>query len=274
MDTALIKTGRFLYALGIAAVGIHMVILHDFRPEILPAFPAWAHRLVFIPVATGIAFLVCAVVISGLVVIKPASKKMVCLWLGFFFLFVLMTCHLPYTLWMSSFKTSRLDVWFGPGEALAYSGGAFVMAGSFQGEIFKAQGRSNFNLLLEKCIPAGRIFFSVLMILFGFSHFVFTAFVSTMVPAFMGMPLFWTYFVGVALIGAGIAITFNIWIKPVALLLAFMLFLFFIFFHLPDAVANPMAGKGNEIVRAIIALMFCGIALVIAETSNYKRDLQ
>ena len=37
---------------------------------------------------------------------------------------------------------------------------------------------------------------------------------------------------------------------------------------MPDAIANPSTGGGNEIVRAIIALLFCGIALVIALTSD------
>jgi len=49
--------------------------------------------------------------------------------------------------------------------------------------------------------------------------------------------------------------------------LAAMLLLFFLFFHLPDAIHNPSEGYGNEIVRAIIALQFCGIALVIAVTN-------
>lgn len=102
---------------------------------------------------------------------------------------------------------------------------------------------------------------------------MFTDFVSTMVPKWIGMPLFWTYFCGAALIGSGIAIIFKIWIKPIAFLLAVMLFLFFIFFHVPDAIANPYVSGGTEIVRAIIALLFCGTALVIALTNGPKKVL-
>jgi uncharacterized membrane protein YphA (DoxX/SURF4 family) len=94
-----------------------------------------------------------------------------------------------------------------------------------------------------------------------------------MVPRFFGIPVFWTYFAGAALIGAGVAIIFKIWIKPVAFLLAIMLFLFFIFFHVPDAIANPYTSGGTEIVRAIIALLFSGIALVIAFTNGLKKEL-
>jgi hypothetical protein len=74
--------------------------------------------------------------------------------------------------------------------------------------------------------------------------------------------------VGAALIASGIAIIFRIWIKLTASLLAVMLFLFFIFFHLPDAIQNPSDGHGNEIVRAIICLQFFATAMVIAITNG------
>jgi uncharacterized membrane protein YphA (DoxX/SURF4 family) len=165
-----------------------------------------------------------------------------------------------------------LDVWFGAGQALAYCGGALVMAGTFPDNV-SGTGKSIPELWMDMFIPAGRIFFALLILLFGWSHFVFTDFVSTMVPKWIGAPLFWTYFVGAALIGSSLAIIFKIWIKPVAFLLAGMLFLFFIFFHVPDAIENPYASHGNEIVRAIIALLFCGIALVIATTASPEKRI-
>ncbi|MEO8712132.1 MAG: hypothetical protein ABI405_08430 [Parafilimonas sp.] len=263
----LIKIGRLFYGIGIAALGIHQLIIKDFRPEILPPFPAWAHNNIVFPILTAIALIFAGTIISGLFKIKGVNTKNICLYLGFCFLAFIVTCHLPYILILSPDKASRLDVWFGAGEELAYCGGAFVIAGSFSENSFSAGGKNSFTLLLEKLIPAGRIFFSILIILFGCSHFVFTDAVSAMVPKWFGVPLFWTYFAAAALIGSGIAIIFKIWIKPIAFLLAIMLFLFFIFFHVPDAIANPYQDGGNEIVRAIIALLFCGIAIVIAVTN-------
>ena len=60
-----------------------------------------------------------------------------------------------------------------------------------------------------------------------------------------------------------------LFLQALALALAIHL-AFFIFFHIPDAVANPYTMHGNEIVRAIVALLFCGIALVIASTNCNK----
>jgi uncharacterized membrane protein YphA (DoxX/SURF4 family) len=261
--------GRFLYGFGLVAVGVHQLILKNFRPEILPPFPAWAHEYAVLPVLAGVALIFCGVVISGMLPIKAISAKNVCLYLGFSFLVLVITCQLPYILVLSTDKLSRLDIWFGAAEELAYCGGAFVMAGSFPRSNYSSGEKNAFTLLLERIIPAGPVFFCILMILFGWSHFLFTAFVSTMVPKWIGMPIFWTYFVGTALIGAGIAIICRIWKRQVAFLLAVMLFLFFLFFHVPDAIAHPSEGSGNEIVRAIVALVFTGIALVIS--TNAKR---
>ncbi len=269
----LIKIGRLFYGIGIAAVGIHQIIIRGFRPEILPPFPAWAHKYTVFPMLTGIALLFAGIIISGLFKFKFVSAKNMCLYLGFFFLALIITFQVPYILILSPDKVSRLDVWFGAGEELAYCGGAFVMAGSFSENSFSGRRKNFLVSLLERLIPAGRIFYSILIILFGCTHFILTDFVSTMVPKWIGMPLFWTYFAGTALIGAGIAIIFKIWIKPVALLLAVMLFLFFLFFHVPDVIASPAVSKLNETVRAIVALLFCGIALVIALTNNTKKEL-
>ncbi|MGH2646436.1 MAG: hypothetical protein ACRDE8_02670 [Ginsengibacter sp.] len=269
----LTKTGRLLYGIGIAAVGAHQLLIKDFRSEILPPFPAWAHTYKAFPILAGIALLFAGAIIAGLIKMKPAITKNICLYLGFCFLVLVITCQVPYILVFSPGKASGLDVWFGAGEELAYCGGAFVMAGSFPASSISSAGKNSFKLLLEKLVPFGRIFFAALMILFGCTHFVFTDFVSTMVPKWMGMPLFWTYFCGAALIGSGIAIIFKIWIKPIAFLLAVMLFLFFIFFNVPDAIANPYVSGGTEIVRATIALLFCGTALVIALTNGSKKVL-
>ncbi|HEY4965979.1 MAG TPA: hypothetical protein VII28_06245 [Puia sp.] len=241
-----IRIGRFLYGFSMVAVGIHQIILKDFRPEILAPFPTWAHTHALFPVLTGIGLIVAGIFIAGF------SAKNICLYLGFFFFTLVIISQLSDILLLGPGKASQLVTWFGAGEALAYSGGAFVMAGSFSG----------------KPKSVGRIFFSLLIIMFGCSHFVFPVDVSAMVPKFLGAPLFWTYFVGVALIVSGIAIIFKIWIKVAAGLLAAMLFLFFLFFHLPDAIQNPSVGSGNEIVRAIICLQFFATALVIAVTNG------
>jgi uncharacterized membrane protein YphA (DoxX/SURF4 family) len=137
-------------------------------------------------------------------------------------------------------------------KGLAFSGSSFVVASSFDKE------RSHLSNMLA---DAGRIFFCTTIILFGCNHFAYD--LSGMVPKWLGIPVFWNSFAGTALVAAGLAILFRIYLKPVALLLAVMLFLWVMFVHLPGAIANPTLDRGNLIVSAFDALMFSGTALLL-----------
>jgi uncharacterized membrane protein len=264
----LIKTGRLFYGIGIVAYGVQQLIIRDFRPEILSPFPAWSHQYIIFPILTGLAMIAAGIIISGVFTFKKVNTKNICLYLGFYFLALIVLSHLPYILLFSPNKASHLGVWAEVLKCLAYCGGAFVMAGSFPDNHFTRSEKPVSGSSLQKLIPFGRIFFSTTMILYGCCHFVYIEYINHMVPKWFGMPVFWTYFGGVALIASGLAIVFKIWIKPVGLLLAVMLFLWFIFLHVPDAIANPQLKNGNEVVSAFDALLFCGIALVIALTNG------
>ena len=63
------------------------------------------------PILAGIALIFAGIVISGLLEIKFVSAKNVCLYLGFCFLVLIITCHLPYVLILSPHKaTDRKSV--------------------------------------------------------------------------------------------------------------------------------------------------------------------
>ncbi|MEP7141233.1 MAG: hypothetical protein ABI707_00120 [Ferruginibacter sp.] len=263
-----IETGRAFYGAGIVAYGIQQILTGDFRPAILPEFPVWIHKYSVFPYITGVALIVAGVIISGLFKIKGINTKKIFLYVGFSFLALIIICHFPYRFIISPYKAKHLGVWTDALKELAFSGGAFVMAGSFLENTITV-GRNNFfECLLEKLIPFGRILFSITMISFGIDHFYYTGTVSAMVPAWFGVPVFWTYFGGVALIGSGTAIILKILIRPIGFLLAGMLFLWFIFLHVPHAIADPSVANGNQIVSAFDALLFSGVALVIANIKN------
>ena len=99
--------------------------------------------------------------------------------------------------------------------------------------------------------------------IFGIDHFFYTEFVAALVPSWMPDHIFWTYFAAVALIGSGVAIIIKIRLRPIALLLSVMLFLWLILLHIPRAIADPHVNDGNEITSVFEALAFSGIALGI-----------
>ena len=124
--------------------------------------------------------------------------------------------------------------------------------------------------MLEKFIPAGPIFFSVMMIVFGIDHFLYTDFVATLVPSWIPGHVFWTYFAGIALIGSGLGILFKIKLFQVAWLTSWMLFLWLLVLHIPRAIADPHMEKGNEVTSVFEALAFSGVAYVIAGMQKFK----
>jgi len=70
MKKQLIKTGCFFYGMGIAAAGIHQLLIRDFRPEILPPFPEWDHTYIVFPLLAGIALLVAGILIAGVFTVQ------------------------------------------------------------------------------------------------------------------------------------------------------------------------------------------------------------
>jgi uncharacterized membrane protein YphA (DoxX/SURF4 family) len=250
----LTKAGRLFFSLGIIAYGLQQIIIRDFRPQILPAFPAWVHRYSIFPVVTGVAMVIVGLIVMGVFNSHEKTKKKLCLWLGVYFFTLIVVSHIPYLLFVYPHKLSHLGSWGDVLKALAFSGASLVMAGSF----------SQYALPAKTMMDVGRVFFCTTIILFGCNHFVYD--ISAMVPRWIGMGTFWSYFGGAALITSGVAILFKVFMRPVSLLLAAMLFIWFVILHAPNAIANPHAGNGNEIVSAFDALLFSGTALLLASS--------
>jgi len=116
---------------------------------------------------------------------------------------------------------------------------------------------------LEKVIVFGPIFFSVPLAVFGAEHFSNSRSISQIVPAWMPARLFWTYFVGFALISAAVGIALRtIYARISAVLLGIMFICFVLTIHIPNVAANPH----NRIVWAVALrdLAFAGGAFALA----------
>ncbi len=252
----LIRAGRAFYGIGIAGIGIQHFVYSDFRPMVLPFWPsaipgpaAWA--LIF----GGI------LILSGVIIAFSKKARMVSIVLGVLF-FLLFLCFHVYNQLFLSPNSFHFWSWTNPLKELTFSGGAFVMAASFPEE---KSILSNKRLLM-----LGRIFFSIMLIVFGIEHFLYTEAVAKLVPGWIPGSVFWTYFGAVALIGSGVCIMLNIKIKLVGFLLGLMLFLWFIILHIPRAIAYPDMEKGNELTSVFQALAFSGIAFLISVLSPVK----
>lgn len=254
----LIRTGRIFYGISMAAVGFQQFFYADFHPMILPPLHTWIPGLVFWAYITGAGFM-----LAGAAIIFGKKARTVSLGLGAVLLALFCCYYIPYELFVDPYYR-HLGEWGEAEKELALAGGAFVIAGTFPVKNANAQKEPLITRVLGKLIPMGRIFFSITMISFGIDHFLYTKPISTMVPAWIPNPVFWTYFAAVALIGAGTAIILKVKMRLIATLLGTMILLWFIFLHIPGAIAHPFTDKGNEVTSAFSALAFSGIAFVIA----------
>ncbi len=236
--------GRVFYALGLIGIGIQHFIFSDFIAVMIPYWPPsipgrefWAWGLGLALVAAG-----CALALD----LRVGTTAIV---LGTVIVVWVVADHLPFTL---SGHPGSLAVWSNPLKALTLAGGAWVMSGR------------------DNLVAVGRFFLAVMLVVFGVTHFVYPAFVATLVPAWIPWHSFWTYFAGVALIAAGLALITGIQARLAALLLGTMIFLWFLVLHIPRAIADPHSGRGNEWTSVFEALAFSGIAFILASRAEKR----
>src|SRR5450432_1063708 len=255
MET-LVKAGRKAYGICLVALGIQGMYYADFDPVFLPDPFLWLPLVV--PLAYAWSMIL---IVAGLFIILEKKAKEVSLALGGIFLILFLFCHVPHLLFVNP-NGNALGSWTKAFKELAFSGGAFVIAGSYSQE--SVQTKSPLINLLKKFIPFGRVFFSITMIAFGIDHFLYGEFVASLVPAWIPDHIFWTYFAGSALVGSGVAIIAKIQLKIVASLLGTMILLWFIFLHIPRAIADPIGDRGNEMTSVFQSFGFSGVAFIIA----------
>ncbi len=92
---------------------------------------------------------------------------------------------------------------------------------------------------LDKVVALSNLFFATPLAVFGAEHFAAARGIMELVPKFMPWPLFWTYFVGVALLAASLSIATKIQVRWSGLLFGVMMFTFVAMMDLPGTVADP-----------------------------------
>ena len=249
----LANIGRIFYGLAIAEIGLRTIYDRDF-PYIIP-FPEhfWAPAHIALALAWGIMF-----TLAGASIILKKYTSQVCLIYGVILLLICCFYYIPYE-FLTSANYLHLEEWENAEKELALAGGAFVVAGCFEGRY-----KNTLLIFLEKLIPLGAILFAIPIISFGILHFLVANAAATMVPSWIPYHLFWIYFAGAALIGSGLAIILKVRVGLFAALLGLMIFLWFILLHIPRIIASPADYLGAEITSAFLALAYSGIAFVIS----------
>jgi uncharacterized membrane protein len=126
-------------------------------------------------------------------------------------------------------------------------------------------------------LKSGRFLLALPMVIFGVEHFLFAGFVAMIVPPWIPWHFFWTYFLGIALIAAGVAIMVKREAWLAGFLLGAMILAFVVLIHTRllaqwpgDAFAmNPIFGPHpGRLNNACKDLGLSGAAFLFAGTQS------
>jgi uncharacterized membrane protein len=263
----IIPIGRVFFAIALTAFGIQQLLFGDFVPGRAPAWPAgvpgrlvWAYISGIILIATGAAILSATA--------KPTYRKTARLGAtvsGTMIVAWALVRHVPLVLADTDFG----GAWTQFGKALALSGGAFAVAGSLSDPVSR-QGAAALLGSPAGLIYLGRVCLGIFMINSGIQHFIWVPFVTSLVPAWIPGPLFWTYFAGVALIAGGAGLIFPPTARLAGTMSGLMVFTWFLILHIPRALAVPPEQLRNEWIAVFESLAVSGLALML--TASARKD--
>jgi uncharacterized membrane protein len=251
-----VHAGRWMFAIGMAVFGVQYLGYGRFMGG-LPPVPPWT------PGGAVGAYLVGVVLIAASIGIAINKKgRAAALVIGGLFLVCVVFLHLLH------FKAVVLD---GNDrtralEPLALSGAAFVLAAMLSTE---GAGTSPSGADASKLVLLGRLIFGASMVVFGAQHFMYAAFIASLVTAWIPWHLFWVYFTGLGMIAAGLAIGLNVLGRLAAIVLGLMFFLWVVVLHTPRVIAQPH--NGDELSSLFVALAFSGSSFILAGIMGPKR---
>jgi uncharacterized membrane protein len=144
---------------------------------------------------------------------------------------------------------------------IAFSGGAFALAGLQMSGIGKRAGGVSWLVTVARC------FVGIAAVFFGVEHFLHPTFapgvpLEKIVPPWIPGRLFWAYLAGAVLVVAGVCLLANKKARLAATYLGIVILLLMLFVYLPILAAGP-----SDIVSLnyfFDTLLFSGAALVLA----------
>ena len=245
--------GRILFAIGIAAFGVQYLLYGHYLGG-LPPVPPWA------PGGSTGAYLVGAFLMVAAVSIAARwNARLFAVLIGALFLFCVFVFHLQHlsdVIHKGNDRTRAL-------EPLAIAAAAFVLAGTFSSGSAKSSAWHN---ALRITSELARFVFAFTLIIFGWQHFEYAAYLATLVPAWLPAHLLWIYFTGAGFIAAAAGIALKILGRLAATLLGLMFFLWVVILHAPRVYAS--LHNADEWSSLFVALAMAGASFVASTLPN------
>jgi len=243
--------GRLVFAIGIAAFGGQYILYGHYLGG-LPPVPPWAPGGAIGAYLVGVFLIVAAVAVAA-----QWNARLFAVLIGALFLFCVVFLHLQHfsdVLHKGNDRTRAL-------EPLALAAAAFVLAGTFSSSSAKS---SAWQTALGIASKLARFVFAFTLIIFGWQHFEYAAYLATLVPAWLPAHLAWIYFTGAGFIATGACIALKFLGRLAATLLGLMFFLWVVTLHTPRVYAN--LHNRDEWSSLFVALAMAGGSFLLAST--------
>jgi uncharacterized membrane protein YphA (DoxX/SURF4 family) len=255
--------GRLFFAVSLAAFGIQQFLWGDFVPGRAAAWPAGVPGGLVWAWLSGAAL----IGVAAAIVLGKGARGAAVLAAAMIFVWAFLR-NIPPAL------ADRIygGAWTNLGKSLALFSGALAVAGSLPSE---KNGRAlgGFVDSTSGLFWMGRIGLGAFLASSGVQHFLFAAFVDSLVPTWIPPGArFWTCFAGVALIAGGVGLMIPWTARLAAALSGLMVFLWVFMVHLPRALAAPAAQLRNEWTAVFEALAVSGIAFVLTAPTRSRGE--
>lgn len=247
------RVGRFFFAAAMAAFGVQYIYFASGGRGPIPG-PPWMPGSEIAAWLAGIGF-----VVVGLCIAAGKMARVAATLVGAALLLRVLVLHLPGLI----AHVHDPGQWTPMFEVLGIAGGAWILGRSLPADSLRSP---EWDTALEMLFHVGRFFVVSLLVVVGVQHFMYAAFIATLITAWIPWHLFWAYFVGVAFFGAALSIATGVMARAVEVLLGTMFFLWVLVLHAPRVAATP--NHGNEWTSLFIALAMSGAAFALAGESR------
>ena len=240
------RLGPTLFAIPMIFFGIQYLRARSYVGG-LPPVPPWAPGGAVGADLTGVLLIA-----GGASILVGKRARTGAALIGWFFLLCVLVLHLPrlHSILYDGVDRTRAI------EPLALSGAAFALI-----SLLPARG----GLLLRSpswLTRMGCWLFALSLIVFGYQHYLYAAFIATLIPAWIPGHLFWVYFTGVGFVVTGLAILVEKYgARLAATWLGIMFLLWFVLLHIPRAVTKNTRDEWNS---AFVALAMAGASFIVA----------
>lgn len=247
-----LRVGSSVFAVGLIAFGVVNLVRLDLVPDIEPLPASVPGRLVM-AVLSGVVL-----VASGAAILVGWRARLGAAVAAQF----LTVCVLPLHVAQLVTQPGSGGAWVVAAEVVGLCAAAWMLAATLARDDTPLAGIGAFVARNADVVTTvARLGFGASFLVFGWSHFVYHAYVESVIPAWVPAHRFWAYAIGVAHLAAGVSILARVQARLAATLLAAMFGSWVVIVHAPRVTAD----SAREWTSLIVALAFCGASWIAAE---------